>query len=70
MDANKALDTLFKTLELTLGKEDAKNTVLQILHLVVEELHKEGLVVSQETLAPRISKYTTDFNELSRIHVS
>lgn len=68
MRTYESLETLYKTLEKTLGKEVAKKTVSRVIDLIMDEFDKDGVKPTQENLAKRITKYTADFDEVSRHH--
>lgn len=70
MNTYESFENLYKTLEKVFGPIEAKSIASKILYIVLDDLQEESLPVSQMNLEERITKYISDFEEVSRNHVA
>lgn len=70
MEASKSIASLYKILSKVTGPLEAKNTIADTLFIVLDDLHTEGLPITEENINLKLQKFAKDFEEASKSDIA
>lgn len=70
VEASKSIVSLYKSLVRIVGHLEAKNTITDALFIALDDLHTEGLPITEENINKRLQKFAEDFEETSKTDVA